>query len=65
MSVYVGPICCSSTRPIFLGDEIGTLRYLKQTPTYILTHFRPLLTMNYFILFEKESPRFVGQQIGD
>ncbi len=38
---------------IFLGDEIGTLRYLKQTPTYILTHFRPWLTMNYFILFEK------------
>lgn len=38
---------------VFLGDEIGTLRYLKQTPTYILTHFRPLLTMNYFILFEK------------
>jgi len=26
---------------------------LKQTPSYILTHFRPWLTMNYFILFEK------------
>ena len=38
---------------VFLGDEIGTLRYLKQTPTYILTHFRTWLTMNYFILFEK------------
>ena len=38
---------------IFLGDEIGTLRYLKQTPTYILTHFRIWLTMNYFILVEK------------
>jgi len=38
---------------LFLGDEIGTLRYLKQTPSYILTHFRPWLTMNYFILFEK------------
>jgi hypothetical protein len=38
---------------VFLGDEIGTLRYLKETPTYILTHFRPWLTMNYFILFEK------------
>ena len=24
---------------IFLGDEIGTLRYLKQTLGYILTHF--------------------------
>jgi hypothetical protein len=38
---------------IFLGDEIGTLRYLKQTPIYILTHFRIWLTMNYFILAEK------------
>jgi hypothetical protein len=38
---------------VFLGDEIGTLRYLKQPPTYILTHFRPWLTMNYFILVEK------------
>src|ERR1051325_1151945 len=38
---------------VFLGDEIGTLRHLKETPTYILTHFRTWLTMNYFILFEK------------
>ena len=45
---------------IFLGDEIGTLRYLKQTPTYILTHFRPLLTMNYFILFEKGVASLCG-----
>src|SRR3954447_6168345 len=45
---------------LFLGDEIGTLRYLKQTPTYILTHFRPLLTMNYFILFEKGVASLCG-----
>src|SRR5258708_10603919 len=45
---------------VFLGDEIGTLRYLKQTPTYILTHFRPLLTMNYFILFEKGVASLCG-----
>ena len=45
---------------IFLGDEIGTLRYLKQTPTYILTHFRIWLTMNYFILFEKGVASLCG-----
>ena len=45
---------------IFLGDEIGTLRYLKQTPTYILTHFRTWLTMNYFILFEKGVASLCG-----
>jgi hypothetical protein len=45
---------------IFLGDEIGTLRYLKQTPTYILTHFRIWLTMNYFILAEKGVASLCG-----
>lgn len=38
---------------IFLGDEIGTLRYIKKSPGYILTHFATHLTMNYFILVEK------------
>ena len=38
---------------VFLGDEIGTLRCLKQSPTYILTHFEMWLSMNYFILVEK------------
>ena len=42
---------------VFWGDEIGTLRCLKLSPTYILTHFAPpvttWLTMNYFILVEK------------
>jgi hypothetical protein len=38
---------------IFIGDEIGTLRYLKKSPGYILTHFATHLTMNYFILVEK------------
>jgi hypothetical protein len=38
---------------VFLGDEIGTLRYLKESPSYILTHFRTWLSMNYFILIEK------------
>jgi hypothetical protein len=38
---------------VFQGDEIGTLRYLKESPTYILTHFGIWLSMNYFILVEK------------
>src|SRR6266498_4399754 len=38
---------------VFFGDEIGTLRYLKKSPGYILTHFRTHLSMNYFILVEK------------
>jgi hypothetical protein len=38
---------------VFVGDEIGTLRYLKKSPTYILTHFATHLSMNYFILVEK------------
>src|SRR5215475_14622104 len=38
---------------VFWGDEIGTLRCLKRSPTYILTHFQVWLTMNYFILVEK------------
>jgi hypothetical protein len=38
---------------VFLGDEIGTLRYIKKSPGYILTHFVTHLTMNYFILVEK------------
>src|SRR5262245_37988855 len=38
---------------VFWGDEIGTLICLKQSPTYILTHFETWLTMNYFILVQK------------
>ena len=38
---------------VFLNDEVGTLRYLKESPTYILTHFGTWLSMNYFILVEK------------
>jgi hypothetical protein len=38
---------------VFIGDEIGTLRYLQKSPTYILTHFGGQLSMNYFILIEK------------
>jgi hypothetical protein len=38
---------------VFLGDEINTLKYLKESPGYILTHFSTGLSMNYFILVEK------------
>jgi hypothetical protein len=38
---------------VFTGDEVGTLNYLKESPRYLLTHFRMHLTMNYFILAEK------------
>ena len=66
--LFLGVIClCSLTLlvalqhgRIFLGDEIGTLRYLDQTPTYILTHFRIWLTMNYFILAEKGVASLCG-----
>ena len=37
----------------FFGDEIGTLRFLKKSPGFILTHFGTHLSMNYFILAEK------------
>ena len=37
----------------FMGDEIGTLRYLKKSSSYILTHFDTWLSMNYFILVER------------
>jgi hypothetical protein len=45
---------------VFLGDEIGTLKYLKESSTYILTHFGSWLTMNYFILAEKGVARLCG-----
>jgi hypothetical protein len=59
--VALGAICLCTLallaalqyRRVFLGDEIGTLRCLKQSPTYILTHFGLWLSMNYFILVEK------------
>jgi hypothetical protein len=45
---------------VFIGDEIGTLRYLKKSPTYILTHFSTWLSMNYFILVERWISRLCG-----
>src|SRR5512144_1161784 len=45
---------------VFTGDEIGTLRFLKESPSFILTHFTTHLTMNYFILFEKGVASLCG-----
>jgi hypothetical protein len=45
---------------VFSGDEIGTLRYLKKSSTYILTHFSTWLSMNYFILVERWLSHLFG-----
>ena len=45
---------------VFLGDEIGTLKYLKESPGYILNHFSTWLSMNYFILVEKGIASLFG-----
>jgi hypothetical protein len=45
---------------VFLGDEIGTLKCLKESPGYILTHFSTWLSMNYFILAEQGIARLCG-----
>ena len=37
----------------FVGDEVGTLFYMNQSISYLLSHFDTWLTMNYFILLEK------------
>jgi hypothetical protein len=44
----------------FFGDEIGTLRYLKESSAHILTHFSTWLSMNYFILVERWISRLCG-----
>jgi len=37
----------------FVGDEVGTLIYMKESASFILSHFSTWLSMNYFILLEK------------
>lgn len=37
----------------FLGDEIGTLKWIEKDIPYLLSHFEVWLTMNYFIIVEK------------
>ena len=44
----------------FVDDEIGTLIYIKESVTFILTHFESWLTMNYFILLEKVLLKITG-----
>jgi len=36
-----------------MGDEVGTLVCMQESPEYILSNFGPWLSMNYFILLEK------------
>lgn len=37
----------------YLGDEVGTLIYMRESPAHILSNFGTWLSMNYFILLEK------------
>lgn len=37
----------------WVGDEIGTLRHIEKGYAYLLTHFEPWLTMNYFLVLQK------------
>ena len=51
---------------VFLGDEIGTLRYLKESAGYILTHFRhPSIDELFHLGRERRSHGFAEQRIGD
>ncbi len=44
----------------FVNDEIWTLLFIKQSPTFLLTHFTGGLTMNHFILLEKGLLKVAG-----
>ena len=44
----------------FVGDEVGTLIYIKKSVPFILSHFESWLTMNYFILIEKVLLKLTG-----
>lgn len=44
----------------FLGDESGTLFYMRESAGYILSHYGTWLSMNYFILLEKGVASLFG-----
>ena len=44
----------------YVGDEIGTLFYLKFSYQYLLTHFATWLTMNYYIAILKVITESTG-----
>jgi hypothetical protein len=44
----------------FMYDEVGTLIFIKESVSFILSHFKSWLTMNYFILGEKVLLRLAG-----
>ena len=37
----------------FIGDEVGTLMWIRSPAKYILTHFGTWLSMNYFLVAER------------
>ena len=45
----------------YIGDEIGTLIYIKKDIPYLLSHFATWLTMNYFIVLEKIISSILGE----
>lgn len=45
----------------FLGDEVGTLIYIKKDIPYLLSHFATWLTMNYFLVAEKLVSGLLGE----
>ena len=49
---------------VSLGDEIGMLRYLEESPSHILMHLGTRLLMNHSILVEKGVAGCAAQRIG-
>lgn len=45
----------------FLGDEVGTLIYIKKDIPFLLSHFATWLTMNYFLVAEKLVSGLLGE----
>lgn len=45
----------------FIGDEVGTLIYIKKEIPYLLSHFATWLSMNYFLVAEKLVSGLLGE----
>jgi hypothetical protein len=60
MSLFVDPVGCSSTRPSISRRRNRDAQVFETNANLFLTHFRPWLTMNYFILFEKGVASLCG-----
>lgn len=46
----------------FLGDELGTLRWIEESYGFLLRHFDTWLTMNYFLVIEKAMVEAFGSE---